>query len=100
MEQTEFEFDIPPYQKHSNTSQEAAEQIMPKAGTLRAMILEYLQARGVQGATDHEIQQALGLEGSTQRPRRVELYRMGLIKESGQRETKSGRKATVWRSMQ
>lgn len=97
----EFRFpeddELPPYQRHSPTSREAAERIRPNAGTLRAMVLEFIMARGEAGATDEEVQAALSLSGSTQRPRRVELCDAGLVVDAGlRRETASGRRAVAW----
>ena len=90
-------FDDPPAQHHSETSVAAAEQIKPKAETLRARVLYYLRCCGERGATDEEIQLALGMGGSTQRPRRTELQSAGLIVDSGRkRETVSKRAAVVW----
>lgn len=47
-------------------------------------VLEYIELRGVHGATDVEIQKALRLRGDTQRPRRRELEQAGLIREAVQ----------------
>lgn len=86
-----------PYQKHSATSAAAAREARPNAGTLRAIVLGELERRGPRGATDDELQDALGMNPSTQRPRRVELVERGLVRDSGDtRKTKSGRSATVW----
>jgi DNA-binding IclR family transcriptional regulator len=49
------------------------------------------------GLTDEEMQTRLGMNPSTQRPRRIELARRGLVVEGGTRRTASGRMATVWR---
>ena len=87
----------PPAQHGSPTSQAAAALIEPTAGTLRARVLDYLRERGDAGATDEETQLALDMNPSTQRPRRQELEKMGLILRTTQtRETKSGRKAVVF----
>lgn len=86
-----------PYQSHSATSRDAASHIKPGAATLRMKVLGYIVARGEDGATDAEIQDVLGIEGSTQRPRRVELVDAGLVKDSGAtRATRKGRRAAVW----
>lgn len=62
-----------------------------------SLILEVIENHVEHGLTDEELQHGIGLEGSTQRPRRVELLRAGLIKDSGRtRATASGRQATVW----
>lgn len=91
-------FGNPPNPPHSGpeTSRSAAESIAPTAGTLRAMVLEYLQSRE-DGATDSEMQEALDMAGNTQRPRRQELEKMGLVRDSKRtRKTPSGRMAIVW----
>lgn len=88
----------PPAQRHSPTSVEAGERIQPNAGTLRAEVLEYLKHCGP--STDEEMQHYMNLNPSTQRPRRIELVRAGLVYDSGQtRPTRSGRSAVVWRAV-
>jgi hypothetical protein len=81
----------------SITSAKAADSLGP--ATLNAMqrrVLELLAA-WPQGLTDEEMQHKLGMNPSTQRPRRIELARRGLVVEAGTRRTASGRMATVWR---
>ena len=98
---------FPAFQSHSETSHDAAEAIRPNAGTLRRKILDLLTVKSYNpmdingeydpGLTDEEMQSATMMNPSTQRPRRIELQRMGLIQDSGRkRATKSGRKAVVW----
>jgi len=78
-------------------SQAAARAIAPKAGSLRARLLGFARERGVRGFTDAQAQAALEMDPSTQRPRRVELQRAALIRDSGRtRPTPSGRSAVVW----
>lgn len=87
----------PPAQLTSDTSREAAEAILPKAATLRRAVFDWLERRGDVGGTDEEIQDALGMAQNTERPRRVELWRGGFIRDSGRtRLTRSKRKAVVW----
>lgn len=81
-------------QVDSETSVDAAIANMPNRSGQRERVLAYLQEWGP--ATDEQIQDALGLEGSTERPRRVELARAGLIKKSGVAQTRSGRRACLW----
>ena len=83
----------PPYQAHSSTSKQAAEQIRPTAGTLRAKVLTLLQSEAL---TDEEIANRLSLSGSTARPRRIELVQAGLVESTGTKPTASGRQAQVW----
>jgi transcription initiation factor IIE alpha subunit len=82
----------------SITSAKAADSLGP--ATLNAMqrrVLALLQATPG-GLTDEEMQTRLGMNPSTQRPRRIELARRGLVVEAGTRRTASGRMATVWKS--
>lgn len=88
---------FPPAQRHSETSVAAAEAIKPDANRLRAMVYEYIASRGQDGATDEEGQEALAMQGSTYRPRRVELQAAGRIRKlDATRPTRSGRQAAVW----
>jgi hypothetical protein len=88
--------EAPPAQAHSATSVEAAEKVKGCTGRLRRAVLELLRGLA-DGATDEEMQAALGMAQNTQRPRRVELVRQGLVKDSGRtRLTASRRRAVVW----
>jgi hypothetical protein len=82
----------------SATSHEAAESIKPHVRDLRRRVCEFIAQQGASGATDEECQIGLGMIGSTQRPRRGEIWAYGLITDqSGERRpTTSGRAATVW----
>lgn len=85
-----------PSVKGSITSAAAAEAL--DATTLNAMqrrVLAYIEQHGP--ATDEEIAIGLGMNPSTERPRRIELARAGLIVTDGTRRTASGRMAAVWR---
>jgi hypothetical protein len=85
------------------TSRAAAQSITLKAGSVRFAVLERIwlsseppymeQYRG--GMTDWEIQQALQLNPSTERPRRGELVDAGLVCAAGIR-THDGSEWTVW----
>ena len=87
----------PPAQIHSATSVAAGESIKQSGPVLRLRVLDFLRDRGQEGATDEEMQLALGMPASTQRPRRIELVKLHLVHDSqATRPTMSGRKATVW----
>lgn len=89
-----------PYQTHSATSAEAAERAKPKAKRDRERLLRQLRVFRTTGLTDEEMQADLRMDGSTQRPRRVELVNAGLVEDSGEkRRTRSGRWAVVWRAV-
>jgi hypothetical protein len=96
MQRRLFDDSPPPPHSGSETSRAAAESIKISADTLRAKVLDYLKSQP-DGATDEQMQLALGMAGNTQRPRRKELLDMGLIRDTGKtRATKSGRQATIW----
>jgi len=83
------------YQGHSTTSERAAQEIAGSADSLRRQVLEFLQANGP--ACDEEIQVCLDMNPSTERPRRIELVKLGLVRDSGQQaKTRSGRACTLW----
>lgn len=89
--------DIPKHQAHSPTSRAAAEEIGPLTAAMRAKVYSYLFRCGAHGATDEEVQLALDMPGSTERPRRIELCEAQMVRKSGfERFTKSGRRAVVW----
>lgn len=83
-----------PFQPLSVSSRAAADAIEPKAGTLRAVVLDYLRDNGPR--TDEQIATELNLNPSTARPRRVELLQRGLIAPAGWGQTSSNRKAQLW----
>jgi transcription initiation factor IIE alpha subunit len=90
-------FAMAPSVNGSITSAIAADSLGP--ATLNAMqrrVLELLAATP-NGLTDEEMQTRLSMNPSTQRPRRIELARRGLVVECGTRRTVSGRMAVVWR---
>jgi hypothetical protein len=85
-----------PFQPHSETSREAARSIAKQIGPLHQKIIAYLTEHR-DGATDEAMFDALGMNPSTLRPRRIELVRAGRVKDSGRYAlTKSLSKATVW----
>lgn len=87
-----------PFVSGSPTSADAAEAALPRAGTARRAVLCAIHAAGLSGLTDEQIQERLALTmgPNTQRPRRVELLRAGLIVGYGTRRTRSGAEAVVW----
>ncbi len=87
----------PPSVAGSRTSKAAALSVEPRAGTLRARVLDCIREQGGNGATDDEVQVWLEMNPSTQRPRRIELRDHGFVVDSGrQRVTRGGEMAAVW----
>jgi hypothetical protein len=79
------------------TQRLAALQAYPATGTQRRRVLDFIGYAGPNGATDEEMQFALAMNPSTQRPRRVELVEGGWVEESEMvRRTVSKRDAVVW----
>jgi hypothetical protein len=90
--------DMPLFQRHSRTSRAAAESLTPTTvNACQRRLLDYL-ADHPEGATDEQMQLGIPMPPSTQRPRRIELARRGLVVEAGTRRAASGRWAVVWRA--
>lgn len=84
-----------PFQKHSDTSRDAAQSIESVVLPLREKVLRAIRSSPA-GMTAQEISTATGIVGDTVRPRIVELVRDNKIHVAGKRRTKSGRNADVW----
>lgn len=98
-EQYELFGGLPPHVQ-TDTSFDAAVEIAPHTSTLRRKVLAFIRERGAEGATDEEVQEALGMAANTQRPRRVELVLMDQVVDTGRRrKTRSGRSAIVWEAL-
>lgn len=82
---------------HRWTAHAAAREIDDVQPTQRARLLAFIQSRGDEGATDQEACDALRMDPSSVRPRRVELIEQGKVSDSGRvRKTRAGREAAVW----
>lgn len=80
------------------TSVMAAEKALPKSGTKRRLVYDFIERRGMQGATDDEIESVLGIDGNTVRPTRGGLVEDGYIINTGTtRKNKHGNECIVWR---
>jgi transcription initiation factor IIE alpha subunit len=81
----------------TDTQDAAAHRMLPRSGTFRRRVYDFLVERGDNGATDEEVAWQLGLNPNTARPRRIELVAAKLVVDSGRRrKTRSGDKAAVW----
>lgn len=79
---------------HPQTSIDAAQRFLGRSGTCRHRLMHAL---ATMAATDEELQALLRIPANTQRPRRVELVRMGLVQASDQRRlTAAGNRSIVW----
>ena len=83
------------------TSQAAALHVLPKSGSIRAKVYEYILRQGMRGATDYEIQKYLRIDGNTVRPSRITLFKDDLIVDAGiTRPNDAGNQCTVWRAIE
>lgn len=88
----------PHHRDAPDTEVDAATLIRPRAGILRALVLDTFAAVWPDGLTDPELAEATGKYLYTVAPRRNELRSDGWLEETSQRRsTDHGRKAVVWR---
>ena len=81
------------------TSIAAAKKVKPTVSVKEYRVLCFIRSCGKKGATDEEIQIALGMPGNTERPRRIKLLELRTIYQSAERRpTRSGNRAIVWRA--
>jgi len=79
------------------TSAVAAEMAKPFKPNVEYRITEYLLRCGSHGATDQEIQDALGIDGNTERPARRQLEKDKRVRRTRRwRFTRARRPAIVW----
>lgn len=79
------------------TSVAALNKAMPKRDSYRERVLRYMNDQQERGATDQEMQKALGMAGDTLRPTRLSLVRDKIITDSGQtRQNENGNECIVW----
>ena|SRR5436190_5977680 len=88
------------------TSAAAAVSVEDGKDSQRALVFSTIRSAGSSGHTDDELQDVLGLDGSSERPRRWELWKLGLIDilrdDQGaavRRQTRTNRRAIVWVAM-
>jgi transcription initiation factor IIE alpha subunit len=83
------------------TSIAAAQKVLPRTGSLRRKVYEYILNQGLRGATDQEIEKALHIEGNTVRPTRISLVKDGFIMDTGStRKNQHDNDCIVWRSVE
>jgi len=88
---------LPPHQRHSDTSVEAAEQVSERFSGMMDTVFKKIGLQGSFGLTDEEGQISLRMEGNSYRPCRVTLVDRGMVHDSGKRrKTIRNRNAVVW----
>jgi hypothetical protein len=82
------------------TEKLAAAKIAPKAGTLRALVLELTRATGADGIIACEAADSLasrGIREQSVRPRFTDLRKLGLVEQTTrQRKNSRGNSEIVW----
>jgi hypothetical protein len=85
------------------TSMAAAVAVIDSKDSQRALVAATIRRAGATGATDDELQAWLNLDGSSERPRRWELWKQGRIRilhdnegRPVRRMTRTNRRAVVW----
>lgn len=92
----EFNFPVAVGKSLPATSHAAAQSMEPVIKDVRKRIAAFIAERP-SGATDDEIEAALGFKHQTASAARRGLVIAGLVRDSGHvRKTRSGRNATVW----
>lgn len=88
---------FPPFQKSSDTSREAAKEIIQHVSRLESEVLDHIRSCGRYGATCDEICDRTKMGVQTVSARINGLKRKGLIEANGlRRATRSGRSAQVY----
>ena len=82
---------------YQRTSLEALLKVEPHIGSITYTIYSYIQSKGLDGATDQEIERTTAIDGNSVRPSRGTLVKQGLIFDSGLvRHNKKGNNCIVW----
>jgi len=85
-----------PYVRGSETSKAASKGVRSRVLNLRERVFNYIAFAGP--CTDEQIAEALDMNPSTARPRRIELVNEGRVADSGRKiATKSGSLAVAWK---
>ena len=88
--------ELPPHQRHSDTSTAAAIGIKERFSEMTESILLLINSRQ-NGLTDEEGQIITGIAGNSYRPCRITLFDRHLVKDSGDRRyTVRGKPAVAW----
>lgn len=82
--------------KHA-LSRQAADAFFLKSGSWRRKVYDFVHSKGINGATDQEIQAFFDKSGDTIRPTRKSLQDDQLLLDSGRtRKNAGGNDCTIW----
>lgn len=86
-----------PGHRNVATSMAAADALAQKLGRLQQIALVAIREAGARGVTTDELEDLLGFQRWSLRPRTSELRKKGLIRDSGHRRPNAtGKQAIVW----
>ena len=79
------------------TSLEALLFVEPHIGTINRAVYSFIESRGLDGATDQEVESVTRIDGNSVRPSRGSLVKQGLVFDSGRtRPNAKGNNCIVW----
>ena len=82
---------------YQRTSSEALLAVEAHIGSINRTVYAYIESRGVDGATDQEIENVTHIDGNSVRPSRSSLVKMRLVIDSGRtRPNAKGNNCIVW----
>lgn len=82
---------------YQRTSLEALLKVEPAIGSINRTVYAYIISRGLDGATDQEIEDATHIDGNSVRPSRGALVKQRVVFDSGRnRKNKNGNNCIVW----
>ena len=82
---------------YQRTSLEALLAVEPHIGSINRAVYSYIESRGLDGATDQEIESTTRIDGNSVRPSRGSLVKQGLVFDSGRtRPNAKGNNCIVW----
>ena len=82
---------------YQRTSLKALLSVEPHIGSINRAVYSYIQSRGLDGATDQEVESITRIDGNSVRPSRGSLVKQGLVFDSGRtRPNAKGNNCIVW----
>jgi len=82
---------------YQRTSLEALLAVEAHIGSINRTVYAYIESRGVDGATDQEVESVTRIDGNSVRPSRGSLVKQGLVFDSGRtRPNAKGNNCIVW----
>ena len=82
---------------YQRTSLEALLAVEAHIGSINRTVYAYIESRGVDGATDQEVESVTRIDGNSVRPSRGSLVKQGLVFDSGRtRPNAKGNSCIVW----